>query len=613
MMKKQGNFIEQMYIYNFLNKEGVLQRYFGINEVVRGEFSQNRAEKKYETHIEKVLEWPIKNRWNKELSHMSLQSFCTFLDKQGRVLRTEELDDRYYPFTLEFESSKKKEQYDVFLEVAQYLEYLMEGLNIDEKDIVIIVNNNKSLYIKVNPKSFGLKPGKNIHRIYTEMYKKIKEKVSLNFVDESVVNSSYRLIKTPGSYYKGGYVNYITMDEFMGLLTGNLTRKQLTKHQRDIRNLVLPGVQSLKMTRLYEKAKKKVEKKLKDNKKNKNKVLDLPGSLECSRECVKKLIDTPLMPKGNRNNFLVTIALGLKEANYSEKEILEILERKATEWRHDESLRAVKNKYYSLKSNGTNFSCDKVKMLFEEEGRSFNCGACKKAINSIYMARNVIEAIYNNKGSVRHYIEYLELERQHLLGKYFDPEEVGIKERTLKELAKLAKGKFEKKDGLVKVTIQRGKAIYRLPLDFIENTVEILDQKIGKVLMLIVKAYSGNEYGAFVSGSIIKIAEYLGFKNERSVYAFLKELEKLGFVTKNNNGITVYYKSRKVVSLEEERENRKEKVNIIEERKVVNGLQLKFEFEKIEASTNIEEVNGEIYVFSRNENNKSLNKGSPPS
>ena len=205
------------------------------------------------------------------------------------------------------------------------------------------------------------------------------------------------------------------------------------------------------------------------------------------------------------------------------------------------------------------------------------------------------------------------LERQHLLGKYFDPEEVGMKERTLKELAKLAKGKFEKKDGLVKVTIQRGKAIYRLPIDFIESSANILEQKIGKVLMLIVKAYSGNEYGAFVSGSIIKIAEYLGFKNERSVYAFLKELEKLGFVTKNNNGITVYYKSRKVVSLEEERENRKEKVNIIEERKVVNGLQLKFEFEKIEASTNIQEVNGEIYIFSRNGNNKSLNKGSPPS
>lgn len=54
-MKDKGNFIEQMFIYNLINKYGEVQNYFGINEVVSGEFSQNRAEKKYETHIEKVL------------------------------------------------------------------------------------------------------------------------------------------------------------------------------------------------------------------------------------------------------------------------------------------------------------------------------------------------------------------------------------------------------------------------------------------------------------------------------------------------------------------------------------------------------------------------------
>ena len=612
MMNKIGNFIEKMFIYSAVNKAGILQKYFGIHEVVSGEFAQNRSEKKYETHIEKLLEYPIKNRWNKSLSHMSLQSFCTFLEKQNRNLRTEELDDRYYPFTLEFESSKKKDHSDVLLEVAQYLKYLMSELSVNKEDFTIIINNSKSVYIMVNPKVFGLKPSKNVHRIYTEMYKKIKEELGLKFVDESVVNSSYRLIKTPGSYYKGGYVNYVSLDEFMSLMTGYLTRKKLTKHQRDIRKLVLPGIKSLGMTKLYEAAKKKVEKKLKEYKKNKNKVLDLPGSFECSRECVKALIDMSLMGKGNRNNFLVTIALGLSEANYSETEILEILERKAIEWKHDESLRAVKKKYDSLKRNGTNFSCDKVKMLFEEEGVSFNCGACKKAINSIYIARNVIEAIYNNKGAVRHYRAYLALEKQHLLGKYFRVDEVGINERTLKELAQKVNGKLEKKDGLVKITVKRGKSIYRLPLDYIENAAEILDQKLGKVLMLIVKAYSGNEYGAFVSLGIAKLAEYLGFKSESGAYRFLKDLESIGFLTKNKNGITVYYKSRKVVSLDEERENRKEKVKIIEERKVVNGIQLKFEFEKIEASTNIREENGEIYIFSRIENNKRLNRGSPP-
>lgn len=610
-MKDKGNFIEQMFIYKMLNKAEELQNYFGIHEVVSGDFSQNRADKKYETHIEKLLEYPIKNRWNKELSHMSLQSFCTFLKKQNRNLRTEELDDRYYPFTLEFESPKKKEGSDVLFEVAQYLQYLMNELSVNEKDFTIIINNSKSVYIMVNPKVFGLKPSKNVHRIYTEMYKKIKEELGLKFVDESVVNSSYRLIKTPGSYYKGGYVNYVSVDEFMHLMTGYLTRAKLTKKQRDIRNLMLPGIQSVPMTRLYDKSKKKVEKSLKEYKNKGIKVLNLPGT-ECTRECVKTLINMPIMDKGNRNNFLVSIALGLSEANYSEDEIKEVLRRKAIEWKHDESLRAVENKYKSLKRNGTNFSCDKAKMLFEEEGLSLGCNVCKKAINSIYIARNVVESIYNNKGALRHYRAYLELEKQNLFGRYFNIAEVGIKVATLKELAKKINGKLEKKQDLFKLTIDRGKAIYRLPLDYIENAVDVLEQKIGKVLMLIVKAYSSNTYGAFISLGVAKISEYLSFKNERSVYKFLKELEKIGFLTKNKNGITLYYKSRKVVSLEEERENRKGTVKIIEGTKVLNGLQLKFEFEKIEAGTNLQGINFENYQFNRIDNNKEINRGSPP-
>lgn len=610
-MKDKGNFIEQMFIYKMLNKAEEVQNYFGIHEVVSGDFSQNRADKKYETHIEKLLEYPIKNRWNKELSHMSLQSFCTFLKKQNRNLRTEELDDRYYPFILEFESPKKKEGSDVLFEVAQYLQYLMNELSVNEKDFTIIINNSKSVYIMVNPKVFGLKPSKNVHRIYTEMYKKIKEELGLKFVDESVVNSSYRLIKTPGSYYKGGYVNYVSVDEFMHLMTGYLTRAKLTKKQRDIRKLMLPGIQSVPMTRLYDKSKKKVEKSLKEYKNKGIKVLNLPGT-ECTRECVKTLINMPIMDKGNRNNFLVSIALGLSEANYSENEIKEVLRRKAIEWKHDESLRSVENKYKSLKRNGTNFSCDKAKMLFEEEGLSLGCNVCKKAINSIYISKSIVESIYNNKGAVRHYRAYLELEKQNLFGRYFNIDEVGIKVATLKELAKKINGKLEKKQDLFKLTINRGKAIYRLPLDYIENAVDVLEQKIGKVLMLIVKAYSSNTYGAFISLGFSKISEYLSFKNERSVYKFLKELEKIGFLTKNKNGITLYYKSRKIVNLEEERENRKGKVKIIEGTKVVNGLQLKFEFEKIEAGTNLQGINFENYQFNRIDNNKEINRGSPP-
>ena len=611
---KSGNFIDQMFIYNKLREfDNTIQRYGGIHEVVRGEFSQNRADKKYESHIEKILAWPIENRWNKELSHFSLQGFCTYLNKQGRVIRSEELDDRYYPFVLEFESNDSKNYFDVICEAAIYYQELVKEYNVDPKDIVIIITPGKSIYIWVNPKAFGLVMGKHVHRIYTEMYKHFKKELGLKYVDESVVNSSYRLIKTPGSYYKGGYVNYITVDEMMQLMTGQKTKKELTKHQRDIRKLYLPGVQSLKLSNLYKKAEKKVKKLMEKAKEKEVKTLSLPGNKEITRSCVKYLIDTPLIEKGNRNNFLVTIALGLSKDNYSEVEIKEVLRRKAIEWNHDESLSVVENKYRSLLKNNTKFSCDKVKMLFEEEGLTLNCGACKKAINnSIYISRSLIENIYKNKGAVRHYKSYLQLEKENLLGKFFSLDEVNINARTLNELAKLTNGKLEKKsNGLYKLTVKRGKAIYRLPVDYIENAADILEQKLGKVLMLIVKSYSNNRYGAFVKLSIIKMAEYLGYKSEKSVYKFLKELEYLGFVTKNNNGITVYYKSRKVINLEEEREVRKEQSQINKELKVVNGTQIKFDFEKIEASTNIPGRNFENNKINRIEDIKQR-RGSPP-
>lgn len=604
---KKGNFIDQMFIYTALRKsDNTMQRYGGIHEVVQGDFAQNRADKKYESHIDKILFWNIDNKWNKRLSHFSLQSFCTYMNKEERTIRSEELDDRYYPFVLEFESNNKNEQSDVLYEVAMYYQHLMSEYNVDEKDIVTVITPSKSVYIWVNPKVFGLVMGKNIHRVYTEMYKKIKKELGLKYVDESVVNSSYRLIKTPGSFYKGGYVNYITITELMHLMTGQQTREELTKNQRDIRKLVLPGIQSLNLTKLYKDADKKVKDLMKKPKITQVKTLNLPGDNEITRECVKTLIDMPLIEKGNRNNFLVTIALGMSESGCSEKEIIEVIKRKAIEWNHDESLRAVECKYLSLIRNSTKFSCDKVKVLFEEEGLNISCSKCKKAMNElIYISRDVIESIYNNKGSVRHFKAYLELEKENLFGKDFSLEDVNINERTLKELEKLINGKLEKNaEGIYKLTVNKGKSIYRLPNDYIDSSVEMLDKKLGKALMLIVKSYSNNEYGFFVSLGITKIAELLGFKNERSVYTFIKELEELGFITKNKNGITIYYKSRNIINLNEEREARKAL-------KETDVTQIEFEIEKIAVGTNIQAINFDNNKIKSIENIRER-RGSPP-
>jgi len=603
----EGNFIEQMFTLEMVRKtDGLKKKYFGIHEVVKGKFTQNRAEKKYETHIDKVLAYPLSNKYDNEISHMSLQSFTTFLESSNRTLRSEERDDRYYPFVLEFESSKKEKEEEVLLDVAQYINYLICELKVDKRDIGITITNSKSVYVWVNPKSFGLVQGKNIHKIYFEMYKRIKKELGLKFVDESVVNSSYRLIKTPGSFYKGGYVTHISIEELMSLMIGQATRKELTKKQRDIRQLNLPGIVSFNLMALYKECKDKVENKTKTNKK---KILTSEkcnnSCNQCKRRCVKTLMDMPLIEKGNRNNFLVSIALGLMELNYDIKEIEEILINKSIQWGHDENIGAVKRKIKSLIRNKTKFSCDKIKSLFEAEGLSLNCNACKGQIDNIYIARNVIATIYENKGSVRHYRAYLTLESKNLVGTFFSPGEAGIDKVVLRELANILNIKLNEKDGNIKLDINREKEIYRLPGKFIEDTFDMLGRNIGKYLMLIVKSYNGNEQIAHISLGLEGMTEYLGFKHSRSIYTFLEKLDRLGLVKLNEKGITLFLRSKKIVRLDEVREGKKLEVSAVKNINVVNGEQLTFKID------NIEYINECGYI--KNDRNISKEgRGSPP-
>lgn len=605
----KGNFIEQMFTLEMVRKiDGVKKKYFGIHEVVRGEFTQNRAVKKFETHIDKVLAYPLSDRYNNEISHMSLQSFTTFLEKSNRTLRSEEKDDRYYPFVLEFESSKKEKQEDVLLEVAQYINFLMCELQVDKRDIVITITNYKSVYVWVNPKSFGLVQGKNIHKIYFEMYKRINKELGLKFVDESVVNSSYRLIKTPGSYYKGGYVTYISLVEFMDLMIGQATRSELTREQRDIRQLNLPGILSFNLVNLYKECKEKVENKINNNK---GKTLTLENCnsscSKCKRKCVKTLMDIPLIEKGNRNNFLVSISIALIEMNYGHNEIEEILIDKSIQWGHDESIRAIIGKIKSLVRNKTKFSCEKVKSLFEAEGLSLNCSACKGQLDSIFIARNVIETIYKNKGAVRHFRAYLELEKNNLVGTFFSPEEIGTDKRVIRELARILNTKLSEKDGKFKLDIKRGKEIYRLPSKFIEDTFDMLGRNIGKYLMLVVKSYSGNDQIAHISLGLEGMTEYLGFENRRSIYKFLDTLEKLGLVKLNNSGITLFLSSKKIIKLDEVRENKNNEIKETQEQdiKVVNGVQLSFKIENIEFKGESRYIEKDIKISKER-------RGSPP-
>ena len=98
------------------------------------------------------------------------------------------------------------------------------------------------------------------------------------------------------------------------------------------------------------------------------------------------------------------MALGLLEKNATLKEVQAVLEEKAIEWGHDESLTAVRNKVRTLIERGTNFSCEKVRGILEELGMEHHCLGCSASKNSgIWIARNIIQTMYYNKAAVRHF------------------------------------------------------------------------------------------------------------------------------------------------------------------------------------------------------------------
>lgn len=445
-----------------------------------------------------------------------MQSFPTFLKE--RVNR-DESDNRYYPFVLEFEKGFDIEE--AYNQAKYFTFYMNADYDVDLNDMVIIINNRRSVYVWVNPKVFGLKPGNNVHNIYFEMYKKLKKEFDLQYVDESVVSSAYRLIKTPGSYYNNGYVNYITYKELNDLTTGKVTKEELTAEQRDIRKLNLPSIQSLKLTNLYNESKSLVEGKKKE------KTLTLPGEEKKERTCVKALLDLKTVEKGHRNNLLVTIAIGLRDLGIEEEEIMNILETKAFEWGHDESARAVRNKVKGIINRNTNFSCMKAKIALESIAMEHNCNKCSvNKENGIWIARNIITQLYSNNAAVRHYNLYLKLERYKLIGKEFTLEEVKTNERTLKELAKKLNVKLERKEEKFILNAKRSKAKYKLPDTFLDTTMLELGEHIKQYLMLVVKAFNGTNEGVHIAMNEDTIISYLGYKNKQGIRAFNNEMEK---------------------------------------------------------------------------------------
>ncbi len=559
-----GNLIKDFWTYSYKNT-----KYFGIVEVIKGkDLGQNRANKKYENHIEKAFEYTMNND---VLSHMSIQTFCTPL--KDRIDRTDD-EQRYYPFVIEFEPDIKKGNVynEAVFEAAKYVQYLHTQLAINKNDILIMANNSKSIYVFVNPKSYLAKPEKNLNEIYFEMYKKIKNDLGLTQVDEGIVSSRYKLMKTPNTFYKGGYFVRITPEELMKLLVGATKKEELTKNKRSL-DIEVPGEISFKACSFYNNARKKIIYGTENDNSSENE------DHGCGGKCTEYFL-THLIEKNYRNYGLVSVGIYLKSLGYTEEETYKNLVELAKSWNHDENNRKIMAKVNTIYRKNYRFSCKYAKAVFADLGIENMCSKCKFAKdqgkeNTVEIHSAVINALWSKKGSTRHYLMYLDLLKRNLFNKNIILTEENINDRTLRELCKLTGFKRHKVEGVnneVMIEYKPTGQAYRLTDEFIDVTANTLGEYLKHYLKMLIKGYRATEKYIIIKLSKENLMEELGYENISSVYKFLNKLTSLGLIKMHKTSIfTLYYRSFKVIEIQKEVET---EVNQVAVNQVAVGEQI---------------------------------------
>lgn len=565
-----GNLIKDFWTRTYKGKQ-----YFGICEVVKGDVQQKRHEKKYETHIEKALKYTMKYD---VLSHMSIQKYTSFL---GERSYREENEETYYPFFFEVEPKLKpgdlgfqQEYKRAAGEAIRIVYYAIYELGMHKEDILIMINNSRSIYIMFNPKSYGLKPSAELHMIYREMYKMIDDEIGLEYVDTSIYNS-YGLMKTPNCYYAGGYFRKITIEQLKKLYENPDLKTVYTSTKKSL-DYYVPGEKANGMTWLYETACMAVK-----NKKSSNKTAQHIYINNCEIKCIQ-YIESNIIEKGYRNHSLVSMGIYLKNKGYTKEQTLEILSKLALDWKHDEGYGQIKSKVNTIYRYDYKFSCKKARQ---------DAGICKDSIcskcifggkvkeNKIEVKADIIDDLWENKASKRHYIVYLKLSRKNLFNKWFIPEEEGLSDRTIRELCKLTKNLNRVKNkGRIYISNTASGNTYLLPTDFVDNEVYLmLDEHIKHYLKLLIKGYvktkkASNRY-INLNVSKKKIMKDLNYKDISGVYKLIKKLKDIGLlVYKKGKVVTLYYESYKVTDIEQYREAKNNAIYIQDkENTVVNG------------------------------------------
>ncbi|MDT8718243.1 hypothetical protein IAI10_16370 [Clostridium sp. 19966] len=550
--------------------------HYGIVEVIEGEdLSQSRVTKKYETHIERALEYTMKN---KILSHMSIQTYSSFLkERPGR----EDWEKKYYPFVLEFEGDGK-EYFDAIYEATVYVQFLITDLNIHRDDILIMINNSRSIYVSVNPKAFNARPDKDLNLIYAEIYRKIKAAIGLIHVDESIVTSTYKLMKTPNCYYKGGYFVPIEITELMNLMIGATTKDELTNTRRPLDKEV-PSQLALNFIKLYSAAVKKV--------KSKGYVEEGPLEAKPCGTCIKYLMQH-MIEKGHRNYGLISVGIYLKSIGYTKDEVYENLVQLASSWNHDESQRNIRSKVNTLFRKNYNFSCSYAQAVYQDLGIETMCQACPRNIinrqmvkvDAVQIDANIINELWSNKASTRHYLLYLQILDKDLLNIIFKPEDYEIKERTLKELCKLCSLKIKNHGDKIEIKYTASKKRYILPRAFIKTSSVELGEYIKHYLKLFVKGYKAVAKFMFIRLSMENIMKLLDYTDISSVYKLINKLKTLGLIKeKNTCDYCLFYESYKIIELDatkaHEQDDQVASEILNEVYKAVAGEQLSINFE----------------------------------
>lgn len=556
-----GNLIKDFWTYKYKSKS-----YYGICEVVMGEdLQQKRHIKKYETHIEKALKFMMKPG-NDFVSHMSIQKYTSFL--KDRVFRETD-EETYYPFFMEFEPKVSERSKQIFEkqykeavgEALRVVSYTINVLGMAKEDVLIMINNARSVYVMFNPRSYGMKPSSNTHKIYEEMYKAIDEEIGLNYVDRSLY-SHYGLMKTPNCYYKGGYFTSITSEQLKKLYDTPKVKSILTSHKKSL-DYYVPARTAPGMTMLYQDACEVVY----ENKIQHKKQKQLTYISSCPASCIK-YIENNEIEKGCRNHALVSVAIYYKNQGYTEDQIIERLKSLAAAWKHDESYSSIVSKVRSIFRYNTQFSCEKAKQVLEIDMDSI-CASCpynKKNAwkhDKIAVHSDVINELWENKASTRHYIAYLELSRKNLFGRWFDTEKEDVSDRTIRELCRHTNNLIrEKSKGLVYIDNKAAGNVYYLPTSFIEEQVHItLGEYLKHYLKLIIKGYKSKEKYILLRVSKEKVMRDLAYSEISGVYKFVKKLIDLGLlVEKRGKIVALYFESYKVKDFKEYKERKASKI-----------------------------------------------------